>query len=161
MFLDKEGRIGGKINIVDFIALCLFGLLLLFLSSRLLLPRASEEWVTIEFYAAETEEWLAEKIMTGKWLYNQESGDMLGQITGARKGAPDTLVLSSSGKDIPAGREGFCSLFIEGRARGVLGENGVEIGGRTYAMGQTVLLCAGQTQIFMRIRNLQAEMEGK
>ena len=161
MFLDKEGRIGGKINIVDFFALCLLEFILLFLGSRLLLPRASEEWVIIEFHTAETEGWLAEKITAGGWLYNQESGEILGQVTEVKKGAPDSLVLSPFGRYVSAGREGFCSLLIRGRTMGVLRENGVEIGGKTYAIGQTVLVSTGQTQIFMRIWNIQAEMDTK
>ncbi len=139
MLIDKDGRVLGKINIIDFLAILLILLLLAFFGTRFLLPRAGEEHISLQLFAAEEALWVAEKIEEKAPLYDREAGKTLGHITAV---------------DIRAGHEGTCSLYLSAEAMGQKTPNGVEIGGNSYAVGQSVLLYAGKAQISARIRDI-------
>ncbi len=157
MILDKDGRVFGKINIIDLLAILLLIALVAIFGTKFLLPRTGEIKAELQFWVPEAENWLAERITTAAPLYDQENGSHLGYVTHLETDVPSTWTVSADGKFSPASREGFCSLKIYGNTVAVEEENGVTISGNHYAVGQTVLLCAGDTQLSARVRDIRIQ----
>lgn len=160
MLIDKNGRVLGKINIIDLLAILLIVALFSVLGTKFLLPQTGEETMQLQFFTGEAENWVAEKIQPSASLYDKENGAQLGLVTGVETGTPHTWATTAEGQYVPASRDGFCSLTIRGSAMGKKDENGVEIDGIHYAVGQTVLLCAGDVQLSVRVRDIRTETAG-
>lgn len=157
MILDKDGRVFGKINIIDLLAILLLVALVAFLGTKFLLPATGEIKVELQFWVPEAEIWLAERITPAAPLYDTETDSHLGHVTRVETGTPNTWAITSDGKFVPASRDGFCSLTICGNTVAVQEENGVTISGSHYAVGQAVLLCAGDAQLSARVRDIRIQ----
>ncbi len=144
MVLDQDGRVFGKINIIDLVALLLGAALLVFLGGKLF-ARPEAEAIDIVFFAPQAESWLTESLSTDAPLYDGESATLLGHAK-----AIDTKPLPESG-ETP-----LSAVTVRGTVRGQLGESGVTLDGKLYAIGQTVLLHIGRTRLPMEIRNIEA-----
>ncbi len=144
MVLDQNGRLFGKINIIDLGALLLGAALLVFLFGKLFAqPKA--EAVDISFYAKKTENWLAQSLSANTLLYDGETDALLGHAK-----TIELTPLAESDED------SHFAVTVRGTVRGQLGDNGVTLEGKLYAIGQTVLLHIGRTRLPMEIRSIRS-----
>ncbi len=156
MLIDKQGKLFGKINVIDLIVIVILAATVCVLGLRFLAPKSGSvgETLEIKYYVEEVNDWVADKIEIGDELYDGTSAQEIGTVTAIEKGAPVAWAVTEDGRYVPAQREGFCSLIITGEVQGEKTETGAEIGGNMYGVGHSMVLYAGDAKIYLRVYDI-------
>ncbi len=156
MILDGEGRLFGKINIIDFLALVLLVAAAGFIVTRFIVPKTGESEATLQFASGAAEIWILERIEEGEPVSVKETGRTLGAVSGVATGKAEEWVLAENGRYVKTSRPGFSALSVSVKALGEVEAGGVYIGGERYFVGDTLSLCIGDATLPMRLRDIRA-----
>jgi len=148
MIIDKEGRLFGKISIIDLASLVLFILLaFMFLKQLGVIGHkqvaVSLDNIEITFYQEEVNDFTAESIEVGQPTKETLKNVSFGEITNIEIGQPISWDKDPDGKQVSSSREGYNSIYITTETKGKLTENGAILGGEEYYVGQTIMFKAG------------------
>jgi hypothetical protein len=157
MIIDNKGRIFGKISIIDI----LFVLVGLFLGALVLFKLGfisgnqgnivNNNKVEIVFYQEEVNNFSSDNVHIGDPASEALQNASFGNVTDIKIGESVSWDSTVEGKQFSASREGYSSIYISMEAYGTLGSNGINLGGSTYYIGQTITLRAGNSVFYGKI----------
>ncbi len=148
MIIDKEGRLFGKVSIIDIITLILVVLIgFLFLKQLGVIGSkqvaVSLDQLEITFYQEEVNDFTAESVQIGQPTKETLKNVSFGEITKIEIGDPISWDKDPDGKQVSSSREGYKSIYITTETKGRLTENGALLAGEEYYVGQTIMFKAG------------------
>ena len=159
MVIDNKGRVFGKISIIDIlfvlIALALGALVLFklgFLSSDQGVV-VNKNKVEVVFYQEEVNNFSSDNVHVGDPASEALQNVSFGNVTDIKIGESVSWDSTVEGKQFSASREGYSSIYISMEAYGTLGPNGINLGGSTYYIGQTITLRAGNSIFYGKIHS--------
>ena len=152
--IDKNGRIGGKVNVID-----LFIVLVLIAGICMAVVRRSHrenvtvthETVYITFNSTEIRNFVADKLVTGGIAYDASENNYLGVITDVEFGEPYEYVSDDKKDTVAIRRPDSVSTTFTTKTEGDMDGNGVVINGTRYAVGHTMVLYAGEAKVYVKI----------
>ncbi len=158
--IDKNGKLFGKINVIDLLVLVVLVAAILVVGLRFIGPRGdATETLEMKFYIEEVNDWVADKIQIGDTMYDGTNSMTLGKVTAVEKGKAETWAITEDGRYVVAEREGFCSLVVTGDVQGKKTDTGAEIGGEIYGVGHSMVLHAGDAKMYLRVYDISQKAE--
>ena len=153
--IDKNGRIGGKVNLIDLIIVVVIVAVVGFVGYRFLVKDRSglvkNDPVRMEFFATVVPRYAAERIEEGALAYDAEENTYLGVITSVEYGDAYEFVPNEEGKTVMLEPTDSVSVTVQTAVDGNLDGNGAVIDGVRYAAGHSMVLYAGDAKIWVRV----------
>lgn len=167
--IDKNGKVFGKINIIDLIvivvlvlAIGVFGYVKISNSvvdnddpKKMTVDTADGDELYITYYAEEVPEYVANRVKTDSFLMDADTNMKLGVVTDVKVDEAVTYSNTDDGKVVASSKEGYNSIKITGKTKGKLGKYGAEISTMTYGVGHSLTLRAGDAKIFLKIYDIK------
>lgn len=159
MILDRQGKLFGKINVIDLLLILVVVLAVAFFAVKMLDDGAavsSGEGIRMEFYAEEVSDFVVESIKVGDTLTDDTGNIYLGKIVDIEVGPSQSYSANEKGEWVLSSREGYSSLRIVGEGSGRLYDHGVIVSGSKYGIGHSFTLRAGMGKIWLRVSGIEA-----
>ena len=158
--IDKNGKIGGKVSIIDLIILVLLLAVLAFVGYRFLTKDRSgvinTQQVYMSFTGTEVPKYVAENLEIGARVLDDTEHNVLGYVTDVQTGRGYHYDVDKNGETVALFPEDSASVVVTSLAEGTMDGNGVLIGGTRYAIGHTFVVYVGNCKLYLRISALQA-----
>ena len=142
--MEKKYKIFGKINVIDFfviiILICAVILGVFIISGKL--NNNSGHNIRLTFTAKEVSDFVIEKVDLGRCT-NIEIADSFSSI------------VTDDGSWIIADKPDYSSIVLQSETVGQKLDNGVEIGGQNYFIGDFIVLRAGIAKIYIEITGIE------
>lgn len=165
MVINEKGRLFGKINIIDFIVIVVILVFTASIGYRFLKPNTEAPFlkrlddVQIEFYQEEVNSFTANSISIGDPVRESVQNADFGRVVDIKIGEAVSWTQTDDGRNIPAPKEGYSSIYITMDTKGIIGRNGVTIGNSVYHIGQTMVLYVGNSAFWGRISDIREKGE--
>jgi len=156
--IDKNGRLFGKISIIDICIVLALVLAAVFIVRQLTAKaelRTSEEPIQITFFAEEAPIYVADYLAIGARMENDDTGDFFGYSESFSVGESLTNTVDKTGTPQRSPKEDFCSIIVTGTAMGQRTETSVLIGGNRYEVGKYVVLRVGLAKLAVKVMAIQ------
>ena len=158
--IDKNGRLFGKINIIDLIIIIVLILIVCFIGYRFLgigNNQDSAQTVYISFYDCESADFVVNGLEEGSAVYNGTDDAGIGTLKSFEIGDARSYELDpNTGEIIRAPKEDYSSVIITVEAQGVIGNNGVTINGVLYGIGHSAVVYAGDCKFYPQVYSIEA-----
>ena len=162
MIIDKDAKLFGKINIIDFFiilavfAVAVFAFLKLSGGSSVTVINSTEEkTIEMKFYVPDVENFRVEAMAVGDNLYDDSKNLFLGKITNLDIQDAAIFNADAQGNTIKSNKEGYSSMEITTELRATPFENGILIAGNRYGVGHSLTIRAGKSFIYLRISGVE------
>lgn len=156
--IDKNGKVGGKINLIDLIIILLLIAAVAFVAFRTLRGDDGNEAVpvTMTLYVENTFNHVIEQLEIGSSVWDYSSNVDMGTLESFTSYPFTEPVSDGKGGliDAPIENKSQAELII--KADGVLGSHGVTINGQLYGLGHTLVMYAGDCKFFVSVSDIQA-----
>ena len=165
MIIDKNGKLFGKISIIDIVIVALLVVAVCFLGLRFLnrnspgLSGSSLDKLEITFYSEEVNDFVADAISIGDSTMEMAQYASFGTVTDKIVGPSITWVPDAAGVVHGAPKDKYYSLTVKMTAYGTIGSTGFTVDGTTYFVGRTVVLYVGKAGFQGRIASVE-KVEG-
>ena len=157
--IDENGKLFGKINIIDFLivvvllalvagAVYKFGILRFGIASK-------TDTIVMKFMAEEVPDYAASKVEDKDNLVDDTRYTQLGQVTDHKVGPSLTYAANADGQYKMAPKEKMNSILITGIVKGTMTENGCLVNGVRYGIGHSFVLRSGKTKLFVRVYDIE------
>lgn len=160
--IDKNGKLFGKINIIDLVII-LFVIAALVVAGVFVVQnkRSTEntELLVMKFYSEEVSDFVVDKLSAGKLLYDDENEVNLGKITNVDINDSVTYGGISEGQYTMVNKQGYKSVIITGELEGIKNDLGAIISGHQYGVGHSMVLRAGDAKIYLRVYDISKKSE--
>ena len=160
--IDKNGKVFGKINIVDLIVIVVIIIAIaMFAASRL--NNTGEvtvddgKTIYMSFYAEEISDFVADKIELGSKLYDDDCKQVLGTVVKVEKEPAVTYTEDSEGNSVVSSKENYQSVIVTAKVDGTLSDYGLELNDFKYGVGHSMTLRAGYAKMYMRVYDIDTE----
>ena len=156
--IDQNGRLFGKISIIDICIVLAIILAAVFIVRQLTSKaeiRTSAEAIQITFFAEEAAAYIADYMAIGARMENDDTGDFLGYSESFEIGECLANTVDKTGTPQRAPKEDFCSITVTGTAMGQRTQTSVLIGGNRYEVGKYVTLRVGLAKIPVKVMAIQ------
>ena len=166
--IDKNGRLFGKVSVIDVVVAALLLAAGLFLGARFLSSRGaaiapgggSLDLLEIKFYAEEVNDFVAEAIEVGDAAKEFAQYASFGTVTRVEVEPSVMFVADFDGLALYSRpKEGYNSVTVTMRARGKIEATGFSLDGTTYFVGKTVILYLGKAGFQGRISGVEVVEE--
>ncbi|MBQ9411727.1 MAG: DUF4330 family protein [Oscillospiraceae bacterium] len=158
--MDKNGKIGGKVNIIDILILIVVIAVVVFVAKRFLLGDRTgvinNQPISMEFIANEVKDYVLDDIEVGARVFDNSENTELGTITGFELGQAYDFEVAASGETVRKYPDDSHSLTLTCQGYGNLDGNGAVIDGVRYAAGHTMVIYAGNAKVYVRISDIHA-----
>lgn len=157
MLIDKNGRIFGKVSIIDILlVIIIIGVLLFSLNKiGLFSPKDTlannTDKIEIVFYQEEVNDFTANNVNIGDPATESLQNSSFGNVTEVKLGESISWGSDIQGNQVSTSRKGYSSIYISLDSNGIVGPNGLTIGGSSYYIGEVITLRVGNTIFFGRI----------
>ena len=163
MVIDKNGKLFGKISIIDIIVLLLVLAAGVFLTFRYLgtdsspiSAASSLDELEIKFYAEEVNDFVVDSINIGDSAKEFAQYGSFGKITAVDVSPSITWVQDFDGNLYGSPKEDrYYSVTVTMRAKGKIEDTGFTLDGTTYFVGKTVILYLGKAGFQGRISGVE------
>lgn len=154
--IDKNGKLFGKINLIDLLIILVVLLAGAFLALRATGVVGSNESaqavpVRISFYGTEVPNYVVESLEVGSTVYDYNEDLVMGVTESFEAGEPLGYMVDDLGETHKVVLEGHSSLTLTALCDAVIGDYGVTIDGTIYGVGHTTVLFAGQSKMYVKI----------
>ncbi len=159
MIIDKNGKLFGKINIIDLIiVIALIAVVALaaysFAGSGEV--EVSSGKAVIKFYAEEVTDFVLDgTINIGDPIIEVGTKNNMGTVTNVEIGDAVSYGEDSEGKWVQSSLPGHKSVLITAEVEGNEVPNGIEIKKAEYYIGHTMTIVAGKAKLYLRIYDLE------
>jgi len=158
--IDKNGKLFGKINIIDFIVILVLVAAVAVFGGKMLLGRNqsaenAQQTFTMEFYADEVPDYVPEHVIAGEPIYDAEEDVLMGEVVSCEVLPSKSYNHNDEGKVVVSEKEGFASVKIVGKMQGQLTDLGAVIGGETYGVGHTFTVRMGKAKMYLKISDIK------
>lgn len=155
----KKGMLFGKINIVDLfvilILLCALAFGITLVSGMLRADGGSSFMIT--YSAEEVSDFVIEKLEENCRMYDDTEKVELGRCESVETGDSLSSFVTDEGNWVIADKPDYSSLVLKASVRGKKLDNGVEIGGHDYHIGDFVVLHAGIAKVYIQITSIEPQ----
>ena len=163
MFIDKKGRLFGKISIID-VLIVAFAIAVACMAAfkwgwlgtaRSVGPFIQEAHdILIEFYQEEAPDFVVKAAKIGDNAVEALKNTSFGRVVDIKVGKSVSWVKTESGEYVASSKEGYLNVIIVMETTGFLGSGGAKIGGEEYFIGRTIDLYAGRAAFRGRISGI-------
>lgn len=158
--IDKNGRLFGRINIIDlsFIILVLAAALFVMYRAGVFSPEktaASEGRILLTMYQEEAPAFAASNVKEGDPVSESFKNVSFGRVVSVETGEPVNWGADEDGRQVETQRDGYRSLTLKMEAAGKTDSSGITIGGVKYYIGQVLVIRAGTSIFYARIENAE------
>ena len=156
--LDKNGRLFGKINLIDFIIILVFIALLAFVGLRIVSSqRAADSLKTIRisFFSEEVPNFVLDYTIPGSLVKDNTHQVVIGVLESFEIGAPLAYITDIDGVVRMVSREGYSSVSLSVLATAEIGPFGATIDGVLYSVGQTLVVFSGHARFWARVSGIE------
>jgi len=164
--IDKDGKLFGKVSVIDLIVVALLVAAGLFLATRYLgskgaaiTPGGALDLLEVKFYSEEVNDFVADAISVGDAAKEFAQYASFGTVTAVEVGPSITWVADSNAKMFGQEKDGYKSVTVTMRVRGKLDSTGFSLDGTTYFVGKTVILYLGKAGFQGRISGVEVVQE--
>ncbi len=160
--IDKNGKLFGKINIIDLLVIIFIVVAVAVIGVFVVKNKKStesQETLIMKFYAEEISDFVAEKLLEGNSLYDDETHVSLGKITNLEINDSVTYGEISDGQYTMVNKQGYKSVIITGELIGTKNDLGAIISGHQYGVGHSMVLRAGDAKIYLRVYDIAKKEE--
>lgn len=153
----KNGKLFGKISIIDIIIVVALVAVLLFIAGRLGIfsPKQAVASNTgkmrITFYQEEVNTFTVDNIKTGDPVSESLKNVSLGNVVDIKSDKSISWGVNNDGKQVKSTKAGFSSVYITTEANGLIDSNGIMAGGSRFNIGQALYVRFGTSIIWCRI----------
>jgi hypothetical protein len=155
--MEKKYKIFGKINVIDFfviiILICAVILGVFIISGKL--NNNSGQNIRLTFTAKEVSDFVIEKVEDGCRMYDDTEKVDLGRCTNIEIADSFSSIVTDDGSWIIADKPDYSSIVLQSETVGQKLDNGVEIGGQNYFIGDFIVLRAGIAKIYIEITGIE------
>ncbi|MBO4343999.1 MAG: DUF4330 domain-containing protein [Clostridia bacterium] len=154
----KDGKIFGKINVIDFLVILLViaviaaGIKFVFFNNG-----GESDTLIMKFRIEEVDNFVAEKVKIGDSLYDDTGDNDLGTVIDVETDDSISYSVSEDGLYNMTSREGYKSMIITGEVKGRKTKLGAEIKGTKYGVGHSMVLRAGDAKLYLRVYDIQVK----
>ncbi len=157
--IDKNGKLFGKINLIDFAIVLVLIALVAFVALKVV-DKGNEgtslSQVRISFFGDETPDYVAKVLEEGTSVMDSTEKVTLGTVESFEVGAPIGYETDTKGEIQQVIRQGYNSVSINVLGKGEITEHGVTIDGVLYGVGHTLTIYAGKAKLFLKISGIEA-----
>ena len=156
--IDKNGKIGGKVNLIDLIIVVVILAAVAFVGYRFILKDdtgvINSQPLTIEFISSEVNDYTVEQLRVGDVVLDGYENNYFGNITDIEIGDPSSYTVNDLGDTILMSIPECKSVKLTIDGAGALDENGFVINGTRYAVGHTTVVYAGKCKLYGKISGI-------
>ena len=157
--IDKTGKIGGKVSIIDLLILIILLAALAFVGYRFLTKDRSgvvnTQPYTMSMTGAEVSNYVVENLELGTRVFDDTENNVLGYVTDIQTGQGYHYGIADDGQTVAMFPDDSSSVVVTCRGEGTMDGNGVLIGGTRYAVGHTFVVYVGDCKLYLRISALE------
>lgn len=157
--IDKNGKIGGKVSIIDLLIVLVLLAALAFVGYRFIKKDRSgvinTQQVYLSMTGSEVSNFVVESVQMGARVLDEAENNVLGYVTDIQTGQGYHYGLDDDGQTVAIFPEDFSSVEITCLATGTLDPNGLLIGGTRYGIGHTFVVYVGYCKMYLRISGLE------
>ena len=163
MIIDKNGRLFGKVSIIDVLLIALVLAAGVFVSARFLSSRDNPigaggalDELEIKFYSEEVNDFVVDAIKEGDAAKEYAQYANFGTVVKVERTDSITWVGDMDGIILPSSKDGYySSVTVTTRARGKINDIGFELDGTNYFVGKTVIMQFGKAGFQGRISGVE------
>lgn len=155
--LIKNGKLFGKINIIDFsiIVVLLVAVAFVVYKTGVLSPKkvaaASGEKIKVVLYQEEIPSYVPANVKIGDPVTEKLANVSFGNVTDISTAASVSWGKNSDGVQVKSTKEGYSSVTLTTETIGSINSNGFTIGGTKYNVGQLLVFYVGTSIFYFRI----------
>ena len=171
MIIDNNGRLFGKVSIIDLLIIILVFAAVFFLAARYLSSGditigagSSLEELEIKFYSEEVNDFVVDAIKIGDSTKEFAQYANFGTVIRVERDDSITWVGDFDGLILPSSKEGhYSSVTVTTRVKGRISDVGFELDGTNYFVGKTVIIQIGVAGFQGRISGVErvADIESR
>lgn len=160
--IDKNGKVFGKINIVDLIVvLVIIAAVAMFAVSKLNNHNDAVvddgKQIYMSFYSEEVADFVADKIEIGAKVYDDDGEQVLGEVVKVDFEPSVIYTANSEGKSVMSTKEKYKAVTITAKVDGTLSDYGLVLNDVKYGVGHSITIRAGYAKIWMKVSDIYAE----
>ena len=155
----KNGKLFGKINIIDFLAALAVIVVLAAAAVFVLRPKDGDDTLIMKFRIEEVDGFVADKVHVGDELYDDTYLQDIGVVTDVELADSISYGQVNDSVYTLTTKEGYYSMIITGEVKGTKTKLGAEIGGKKYGVGHSMVLRAGDAKMYLRIYDIALKDE--
>ena len=146
----KNGKLFGKINVIDFLAILAVVVVIAAAAVFVLRPKDGGDTLIIKFRIEEVDGFVAKKVHIGDEMYDDTNLQDIGVVTDVE--LSDSISYGQVNDNVYTltSKEGYYSMIITGEVKGRKTKLGAEIGGKKYGVGHSMVLRAGDAKMYLR-----------
>lgn len=154
--IDENGKIGGKINLIDFLILVVILAVAAFVAYRILDTDKDDTGssVIIEFTCAEVNDYTVERLETGAPVLDGNANRDLGTAVDFTIDDASTYSATDSGKPVVVDIPDSKSVVVTIESAGELDDNGLLINGTRYGIGYTTVIYVGRCKLWGAVSSI-------
>jgi len=162
MIIDKKGRLFGLVSVIDIFVVGVIILIVLFGLFQIGNARGigileTPRPATISFFIESLEGFTAEWVSFGHPVSDHATGVALGDVIYIDRTPTVEYHPNSDGIMVPSYFPYHYTVEITTALEGYAFQNGIWVSGHVFLVGETIVIRAGDTNIFMRISNITIE----
>lgn len=150
----KNGKLFGKINVIDFLAILAVVVVIAAAAVFVLRPKDGGDTLIIKFRIEEVDGFVAKKVHIGDEMYDDTNLQDIGVVTDVE--LSDSISYGQVNDNVYTltSKEGYYSMIITGEVKGRKTKLGAEIGGKKYGVGHSMVLRAGDAKMYLRVYDI-------
>ena len=156
--IDEKGRLFGKVNIVDLIIVIIIVAAAVFVGTKFLGPKsdvANTQTVRITMFCDESPVYVVDQLEAGSEVWDSSNQVVLGTLKEWTTGDSMSAVTDDEGNVVEIARDGYCSVRLVCEGTGIVGSQGVTIGGVLYGNGQSASVYFGDCKLYLDIADIE------
>lgn len=155
----KNGKLFGKINIIDFLAVLAVIAVIAAAAVFVLRPKDGGDTLVMKFRIEEVDGFVAKKVHVGDELYDDTNLQDIGVVTDVELSDSISYGQVNDSVYTLTSKEGYYSMIITGEVKGRKTKLGAEIGGKKYGVGHSMVLRAGDAKMYLRVYDIALKDE--
>ena len=158
--IDKNGKLFGKINIIDLLIILVIVAAIAFVGKRFFAGNDNDygtpERVRMTFFADEAPALLAGKAEAGEPVTDYDNSTSLGTLSSYESEDAYTYELDpTTGEIVKVPVANTCFLTFTCDTAGYVADDALRINGFEYNVGNTITMRAGQTRVSCRLAQIE------
>lgn len=164
MLIDKNGKLFGKVSIVDILIIVMIlgvvaGVGYKFSKSSTATPFAKKDTIVTTFYQETTPDFVPGSIKVGDMVTDNATGSVFGKVISVKADKDVSFAANVNGEMVQSSKPGYNSVIITVEGEGVFkdgnGQQGVSFNNTDFYINKSIELKAGKVDLWVKIKNLE------
>lgn len=158
--IDKNGKLFGKVNIIDLLIILVIVAAIAFVGKRFFAGNDNDygtpERVRLTFYADEAPALLSGKAEAGEPVTDYDNSTSLGTLSSYESEDAYTYTYdATAGEAVKVPVPNVCFLTFSCETEGYVAADGLRINGFQYCIGGSHTICVGRARVNCRLANFE------